>query len=224
MSLNWDNNVFECSDALECSASAASQLHLRLSRSHASPCPIQSCEREKSPTSRFSMSSTNHDNHRLIHNPRPRLMERAFQRASRRELVLEILEQRSMLAANTLVPTMTNTAPPESKIDATTPFIMGPFEQRAPSLSNLDSPFNANAVLGYSTVIDNGPSSNRVDIVILGDGYRAEEIDTTYVTHSTQMLDYLFNSGQDPFPRYAEFFNAHLGRSHLKRVWSRQRT
>lgn len=73
--------------------------------------------------------------------------------------------------------------------------------------------FTANRVFagsaGFSTIIDNGPSSNRVDIMFLGDGYTAEEIGTTYVSHIDAMLTHMFNEGEDPFPRYAKFFNVH---------------
>jgi hypothetical protein len=58
-------------------------------------------------------------------------------------------------------------------------------------------------------MVDNGPSSNRVDIVFLGDGYTASQIDTVYVTHIQGMLDHMFAPGEDPFPRYQEFFNVH---------------
>jgi len=59
------------------------------------------------------------------------------------------------------------------------------------------------------TVLNNGPSSNRVDMVFLGDGYTAAELNTTYVTHINSMVDYMFSGGQDPFPRYSNFFNIH---------------
>ncbi len=67
----------------------------------------------------------------------------------------------------------------------------------------------AETTTGYQTVIDNGPSSNRVDLIVLGDGYTVSEIDTTYVNHVNSILNHMFNNGQDPFPRYANFFNAH---------------
>lgn len=59
------------------------------------------------------------------------------------------------------------------------------------------------------TMIDNGPSSNRVDMVFLGDGYTASDLSTTYVTHINSMLSHTFSSGQDPYPRYSKFFNVH---------------
>ncbi len=60
------------------------------------------------------------------------------------------------------------------------------------------------------TVIDNGPSANRVDMVFIGDGYQAHELDTTYVNHIQTTLDYLFtNPLASPFGRYQNFFNVH---------------
>src|SRR3954471_3700591 len=62
----------------------------------------------------------------------------------------------------------------------------------------------------YDAIFDNGPSANRVDIVFAGDGYRAAEIDTTYVQHVDALVDYLFTGGllTDPFGRYEHFFDA----------------
>lgn len=119
-----------------------------------------------------------------------------------------------MLAANALLPTSTllnaadaHTAPPDPSHTAEqVRSLPGPFEQTVPPSAFSNSTENA---AGYDTVLNNGPSSNRVDIVILGDGYTASQIDTTYVGHVDDMLDYLFNAGQDPFPRYHNFFNAH---------------
>lgn len=64
-------------------------------------------------------------------------------------------------------------------------------------------------LLTYSTLINNGPSDNRVDMVFLGDGYTASEIDTAYVAHINVMLDHTFNDQEDPYPRYANYFNVH---------------
>jgi hypothetical protein len=65
----------------------------------------------------------------------------------------------------------------------------------------------------YTTIISNGPSSNRVDIVFLGDGYTAGELDTAYTQHIAAMTDYLFqprgDTLTDPFPTYENFFNVH---------------
>lgn len=73
------------------------------------------------------------------------------------------------------------------------------------SLSSATPPAHA----AWTTVWDNGPSSNRVDIVFMGDGYTASQIDTAYTSHIDAMLNHMFNGGQDPFPRYRNFFNVH---------------
>lgn len=66
-------------------------------------------------------------------------------------------------------------------------------------------------VLGasYTTVFTNGPAGNRVNMVFLGDGYTAAEIDTLYPAHVNEMLAHMFTGGEDPFPRYHKFFNAY---------------
>ncbi|MDQ3621541.1 MAG: M64 family metallopeptidase [Verrucomicrobiota bacterium] len=47
-----------------------------------------------------------------------------------------------------------------------------------------------------------------MDIVFLGDGYTSTELGT-YQTHINAMIGHLFDNGQDPFPRYERYFNAH---------------
>ena len=61
----------------------------------------------------------------------------------------------------------------------------------------------------YLKLWDNGPSSNRVDMVFLGDGYTAEDIDTTYNTHIDAMLNWMFFGNENPYPRYKNFFNVY---------------
>lgn len=61
----------------------------------------------------------------------------------------------------------------------------------------------------FDTVIQNGRSDNRVDVVFIGDGYTAGQIETDYVNHVHQGISYLFGGNQDPFPRYRNFFNIH---------------
>jgi hypothetical protein len=65
-----------------------------------------------------------------------------------------------------------------------------------------------------TTVINNGPNSNRVNIVFLGDGYTEGQIHTTYPTHIVSMTNYMFNPPtgvitRDPYPRYENYFNVH---------------
>lgn len=67
----------------------------------------------------------------------------------------------------------------------------------------------ASARAAWTTFLNNGPSSNRVDIVFMGDGYTASTINTDYPAHVNAMMSHFFNEGQDPYPRYHNFFNAH---------------
>ena len=60
-----------------------------------------------------------------------------------------------------------------------------------------------------TTVMSNGDSSNRVDMIFVGDGYQSSEIESTYADHVDETLNSFFNPGIDPFPRYQNFFNAH---------------
>ncbi|MGA9383317.1 MAG: M64 family metallopeptidase, partial [Phormidium sp.] len=61
----------------------------------------------------------------------------------------------------------------------------------------------------YLKLWDNGPSSNRVDIVFLGDGYTAADINTTYNSHINSMLNWMFLGNENPYPRYKNFFNVY---------------
>lgn len=61
----------------------------------------------------------------------------------------------------------------------------------------------------YTTVWDSGPTTNRVDITLLGDGYTAAQLGTTYADHVDALVSHMFFAGQDPFPRYRNYFNVH---------------
>jgi hypothetical protein len=60
----------------------------------------------------------------------------------------------------------------------------------------------------YTRHVDTGRSSNRVDLVFFGDGYTAEEIETSYRSHITRMLDHMFQV--IPYSRFGSFFNIHI--------------
>lgn len=62
------------------------------------------------------------------------------------------------------------------------------------------------------TITNKGMPSNRIDIVILGDGYTSSELATTFTNHANALSQYLFNSGPltQPFGRYKNFFNVHV--------------
>jgi hypothetical protein len=64
----------------------------------------------------------------------------------------------------------------------------------------------------FDTVIDNGPSSNRVDIFFLGDGYTTADLAAgTFSDHVQNYTDHVFsaNLSTDPYFRYRNFFNVH---------------
>ncbi len=61
----------------------------------------------------------------------------------------------------------------------------------------------------FVTMVDNGASSNRVDVVVIGDGYTTGEIDSTYVGHVNSIVTRLFSGANNPLSRYASFFNVH---------------
>jgi len=60
-----------------------------------------------------------------------------------------------------------------------------------------------------TTVMNNGDSANRVDMIFVGDGYQASEIASTYKNHVADTLSAFFSPGIAPFPRYQNYFNAH---------------
>ncbi len=67
--------------------------------------------------------------------------------------------------------------------------------------------WTARAGGGYTVVSETGPANNRINIVFLGDGYTADQIDTAYAQHVEDVMAHFFDAGEDPFPRYRNFFN-----------------
>ena len=63
-----------------------------------------------------------------------------------------------------------------------------------------------------TTLINSGSSSNRVDVVFLGDGYTSMDLTTgTYDNHINSYINYFFSNSlnTDPFYRYHNYFNIH---------------
>ena len=58
----------------------------------------------------------------------------------------------------------------------------------------------------YTSLMDNGPVDNRVDLVFVGDGYTAADL-ATYEAHINTVTTTLFN--EHPFDVYAPYFNVH---------------
>ena len=46
---------------------------------------------------------------------------------------------------------------------------------------------------GLRSIVVTGDSDNRVDIIILGDGYTSSEIDTTFTSDILDYLSYIFD-------------------------------
>jgi hypothetical protein len=64
----------------------------------------------------------------------------------------------------------------------------------------------------FTTLVNNGSSSNRVDVVFLGDGYTATDLAAgTYDRHIINYLNFFFSNSlnSDPFYRYRNYFNIH---------------
>lgn len=60
--------------------------------------------------------------------------------------------------------------------------------------------------LTSTTILDNGPTSNRIDIVLVGDGYTAADL-PTYAAHAQNAASNFFNEA--PFNAYKSYFNIH---------------
>jgi IgA Peptidase M64 len=64
----------------------------------------------------------------------------------------------------------------------------------------------------FTTLVNNGKSDNRIDVVFLGDGYTSTDVATgTYDNHINNYVNYLFSNSlnSDPFFRYRNYFNIH---------------
>jgi hypothetical protein len=71
---------------------------------------------------------------------------------------------------------------------------------------------NPAAAQTFETMIANGPSSNRVDMAFVGDGYTQSQIDNGFYENQIGgFLDYMFSDSAltDPFYRYRNYFNVH---------------
>jgi IgA peptidase M64/PKD domain-containing protein/putative Ig domain-containing protein/Big-like domain-containing protein/flagellar hook capping protein FlgD len=62
------------------------------------------------------------------------------------------------------------------------------------------------AAVPVTTILNNGPTSNRIDIAYVGDGYLQSEL-PMYAINAQSNLDALLS--QEPFAGYRTFFNAH---------------
>lgn len=65
------------------------------------------------------------------------------------------------------------------------------------------------AAASHTTIVNNGPNANRVNVLFLGDGYTAAQLNTLYPAHIDAMYRHLFLDNEQPFSRYEKFFNVH---------------
>lgn len=64
---------------------------------------------------------------------------------------------------------------------------------------------------GLRAITTTGDSTNRVDLILLGDGYTASEIGSTFTAHIEDYLNYFFDDSSltQPFGRYESYFNVY---------------
>jgi hypothetical protein len=70
----------------------------------------------------------------------------------------------------------------------------------------LDAPERAGTVWPVTVIENNGPAGNRIDLVLLGDGYTAGELGA-YAVHANGVRNGIF--AQEPLAAYRSFFNVH---------------
>ncbi|MGD2110152.1 MAG: M64 family metallopeptidase [Phycisphaerae bacterium] len=58
----------------------------------------------------------------------------------------------------------------------------------------------------FTTIVDNGPTENRIDLVIVGDGYTESELDD-YAADVDNVLSLFF--AEEPLGAYSTYFNVH---------------
>jgi hypothetical protein len=71
--------------------------------------------------------------------------------------------------------------------------------------TTFDMPFDCGA--SGHLLHQSGPPENRVNLVILGDGYREEELATSYHEHVTRFVAQMFSAEGEPYLSYAKYFN-----------------
>jgi hypothetical protein len=72
------------------------------------------------------------------------------------------------------------------------------------------SPANDSGAAEYTPLYVSGSPANRVDVLLIGDGYTSEQLATEYRPHVDSLVEYLFGGAAgEPFFRYRNFFNVH---------------
>lgn len=85
-------------------------------------------------------------------------------------------------------------------------FVMDPNDAEQRHMFGLDGAVYVAGVWAFESIIDNGPSENRVDVVILGDGYTEGEL-ALYANDVDTVISSFFSG--EPFAAYAPYFNVH---------------
>jgi hypothetical protein len=68
----------------------------------------------------------------------------------------------------------------------------------------------ANESAKYTPLIINGRPENRIDLVVIGDGYTSGQLATEYRPHVNSLVDYMLGPPEGGlFARYRNFFNVH---------------
>jgi hypothetical protein len=82
----------------------------------------------------------------------------------------------------------------------------GKAEFALPSVQSFQSTVETSSLWNYETIINNGPSNNRVDLVFIGDGFALSE-QNKYKQNVNNILGGYFT--QAPLAAYINFFNVH---------------
>ena len=84
-------------------------------------------------------------------------------------------------------------------------------QNTSPTTATSAADADAVSASGLRPVAVTGDSDNRIDIILLGDGYTSSEIDTTFTSDILDYLSYIFDDSAltQPFGRYENFFNVY---------------
>ena len=83
--------------------------------------------------------------------------------------------------------------------------VIDPSDPEVRAIFGLDPP-GTSVPWAVTTIINNGPTANRIDLVMLGDGYTIAELDE-YADHVENVLEAFFV--EEPLGAYATYFNVH---------------
>ncbi len=74
-----------------------------------------------------------------------------------------------------------------------------------PASTSFDTPFDCGSA---GTLLEaGGPPENRVNLLILGDGYRQSELEATYTDHASRFVKQMFSAEGEPYLQYRKYIN-----------------